>query len=129
MLRRWLGEKPSDDMAFPHPQSRKGKNRNGDESNNGGVVGKFVERTVDITNGRNAEDDVNPAEDRTLSAFGHVQFPFPFSSNTAVSCLSIFAQPNSAPLNACSPNGRETSKPLCSRSRRVASPSLSSAKL
>jgi hypothetical protein len=33
-------------MAFPHPQSRKDKDRNGDKPHHGGVVWKFFKRTM-----------------------------------------------------------------------------------
>jgi hypothetical protein len=58
-------------MTFPHPQSRKDKDRNGDKSNHGSVVWQFLERTINITGDRNAEDDVNPAKDRTLGRIIH----------------------------------------------------------
>ena len=59
-------------MAFPHPKSRKGNDRNGHIPNNGGVVRKFFKRTINVTDYRNPEDDVNPAKDRTL----HIGYSF-----------------------------------------------------
>ena len=58
-------------MAFPHPQSRKDKYRNEDKPSSGRVVGNLVKRTIDVTEYRNAEDDVNPAKNRTLGALVH----------------------------------------------------------
>ena len=55
-------------MAFPHPQSRKDHDRNKDKASREGVLRNRVERTVDVSEDRNAEDDVNPAEDRTCEA-------------------------------------------------------------
>jgi hypothetical protein len=58
-------------MAFPHPQSRKDNYRNGDKSNNGGVIWKFFKRTISISDDRNAENEVNPTKNRTLGALVH----------------------------------------------------------
>jgi hypothetical protein len=52
-------------MAFPHPKSRKRNYWNRDIPNNGSVVWKFLKRTINITDYRNGEDEVNPAKDRT----------------------------------------------------------------
>jgi hypothetical protein len=46
-------------MAFPHPQSRKDNYRKCDEPNNGGVVWKLFKQTINVTDYRNAEYDVN----------------------------------------------------------------------
>jgi hypothetical protein len=61
-------------MAFPHPKSRKDKYRNGDIPNNRGVVWKFFKRTIDITDYRNAKDDVNQAKNRTFGGIIHEWF-------------------------------------------------------
>jgi hypothetical protein len=58
-------------MAFPHPKSSKNKYRNGDKPNHGGVVWKFFKRTINITDYRNAKDDVNPAKNRTFGGIIH----------------------------------------------------------
>ena len=58
-------------MAFPHPKSRKDDDRNEDKPSSEGVVVKLVKRTINITEYRNAEDDVNPAKNRTLGALVH----------------------------------------------------------
>lgn len=63
-------------MAFQHPQSRKDNRRKEEKSGGGGVVEEFFERTVDVARYRNAEHDVNPADNRT---FGGV-----------TQCLSFF---------------------------------------
>ena len=53
-------------MAFPHPKSRKEHYRNDDKPNAGGVLWNFFKRTINITEYRNAKDDVNPAKNRGL---------------------------------------------------------------
>ena len=53
-------------MAFPHPQSRKNHYRKEDIPSWGSIVWKFFKRTINITEYRNAKDDVNPAKNRTL---------------------------------------------------------------
>ena len=59
-------------MAFPHPKSGKNNSGKGDKPNNGGVVREFCERAIDITGDRNAQDEVNPAENQTLGGIFHV---------------------------------------------------------
>jgi len=49
-------------MALPHPKSRKDDYRKGNISNHRGVIGKFFIRTINITNYRNTEDDVDRAK-------------------------------------------------------------------
>src|ERR1700734_1793557 len=70
----WLGrslrKESSNHMAFPHPQSRKNKNRNEDKASGGGVVWNLVKRAVNVTEYRNAKDEVNPAKNRTCSFGG-----------------------------------------------------------
>jgi hypothetical protein len=58
-------------MAFPHPQSRKEHYRNDDKPNTVGVLWKFFKRTVNIAKDRDAENDVNPAKNRTFGSFFH----------------------------------------------------------
>jgi hypothetical protein len=58
-------------MAFPHPQSRKDHYRKEDEPSCGGVVGKSFKRTIDVTEYRNAKDDVDPAKNRTFGGIFH----------------------------------------------------------
>src|SRR6266481_3912607 len=64
-------KKSSNDMAFPHPQSRKHKYRNKHKPGSGGVVWNLVKRTINITGYRNGKDDVNPAKNRTFGSFFH----------------------------------------------------------
>src|SRR5579864_2267505 len=61
-------------MAFPHPQARKDRDRNEHKPSRGGVVWNFVKRTVDIAEYRNAEDEVNPAKNRTFGDIFHLEF-------------------------------------------------------
>jgi hypothetical protein len=64
-------------MAFPHPQSCKDHYREKNKPGCGSVVGKFVKRTIDVAEYRNAEDEVNPAKNGTLDALVHrVKSPF-----------------------------------------------------
>src|SRR5882762_11785818 len=65
-LGRSFRNKSSNDMAFPHPQSRKDHYRKEDKPSCGGIVRKSFKRTIDIAEYRNAEDKVNPAKNRTL---------------------------------------------------------------
>ena len=58
-------------MAFPHPKSRKYHYWKGDKPSCGGVVWKPFKRAIDITEYRNAEDDVNPAKNRTFGNIFH----------------------------------------------------------
>jgi len=71
LLGRSLRNKSSKDMAFPHPKSRKEHYRNDDKPNTGGVLWNFFKRTINITEYRNAKDDVNPAKNRTFAAIFH----------------------------------------------------------
>jgi hypothetical protein len=58
-------------MAFPHPQSREEHYWNDDKPNTTGVLWNFFKWTVDITEDRNAKDDVNPSNDRTFGGIFH----------------------------------------------------------
>jgi hypothetical protein len=58
-------------MALPHPESRKDHHRKEDKPNSGGVVWYFFKRTINITDYLNANDEVNPAEDRTFGGVFH----------------------------------------------------------
>src|ERR1700739_2336364 len=68
---RSLRYKPAKDMAFPHPQSRKEQYRKKAIPNSGRVVLSIRRRIIDVTNHRNAEDDVDPAKNRTFGGFFH----------------------------------------------------------
>jgi len=57
-------------MAFPHPQSRKNKCRNEDKPSGRGVIWNLVKRAINVTEYRNAKDEVNPAKNRTCRGFG-----------------------------------------------------------
>jgi len=61
-------------MALPHPQSRKEHQRNDDKPNTGGVCWQLFERTINITEYRNAEDDVNTANNRADGGIFHDHF-------------------------------------------------------
>jgi hypothetical protein len=64
-------------MAFPHPQSRKHHDRKEDVSRLGSIVGQLLKRTKNISEYRDSEDDVYPANYRTLSGFFHDDFSPP----------------------------------------------------
>src|SRR5262252_10302891 len=70
-----FGNESSNEMAFPHPQSRKGDCRKGDIPNNRGVVWKLLKRTINVTDYRNAEHDVNRTKNRTFGGISH-SIPF-----------------------------------------------------
>ena len=54
-------------MAFPHPEPSKNKYGNGDKPDDGRIIGKVLERTINIANDRYGKDDVGPAKDQPLS--------------------------------------------------------------
>lgn len=53
-------------MPFPHPQPCNDHHRQCDISNDRCVVRKFLKRTVDISDYRDGEYDMYPANDETL---------------------------------------------------------------
>jgi hypothetical protein len=59
-------------MAFPHPKSRKENDRKGNISNHGSVIWEFLERTINISDYRDAKDDMNPAKNRTFDGVIHL---------------------------------------------------------
>jgi hypothetical protein len=73
---RSFTNKSSNDMALPHPQSRKDKNRNEDKPSGGGVIWNFFKRTVNIPEYRNAKDKVNRTNNRTCRDLNHHLIPF-----------------------------------------------------
>src|SRR6266550_2051947 len=58
-------------MAFPHPQSRKDHQRKEYIPSWGSIAWKFFKRTINITEYRNAKDEMNPAKNRTLGGSIH----------------------------------------------------------
>src|SRR5487761_2689076 len=76
----WFPRKESsNDMAFPHPQARKDYQGDDNKPNAGGVGWKHLKRAVNVTENRNAENDVNPAKNRAFGGFFHDWFsPSPF---------------------------------------------------
>src|SRR5438045_2691160 len=70
-LGRSLRKKASNDMAFPHPQSRKDHYRNEHKPSRAGVVWNLVKRTINVTDYRNAKDNVNPAKNPTFCGLVH----------------------------------------------------------
>src|SRR5215469_11476661 len=71
LLGRSLRNKPSKHMALPHPQSGKEQYRKKEIPNTACVVLRIRRRIINVTDHRNATDDVNPAENRTLGGFFH----------------------------------------------------------
>src|SRR5260370_8538077 len=61
-------------MAVTHPKSRKKHDMNDDKPNTGGVRWNFLKRTINITEYRNAKDDVNRAKNRTFGGIFHDYF-------------------------------------------------------
>jgi hypothetical protein len=78
-------------MAVPHPKSRKEESRKEDKPNSGGVLRDFFKRTINITDYRNAKDEVNPAKNRTFDALVHdvVTFDFVMMSDDIVEASSV----------------------------------------
>src|SRR6267154_5715551 len=66
-----LRKKSSNDMAFPHPQSRKDNYRHEDKPSSGGVVSDLFKRTINISDYRNAKDNVNPSKNRAFGGLFH----------------------------------------------------------
>src|SRR5258708_2408420 len=66
-----LGKKSSNDVAFPHPQARKEQNRKKDIPNSEGVIWSVRRRIINVTEHRNATDNVNPSIDRTIGGLFH----------------------------------------------------------
>jgi len=82
-------------MALPHPQSRNYYYRNENKPNNGGVLWNLFKRAVNITEYRNAENDVNPTKNHAYEALSHGHSNPP----TTRSMLPMnFVQPYVAPL-------------------------------
>jgi hypothetical protein len=69
-----LRNKSSKEMALPHPKSRKEHYGNHDKANAVGVLWNLFKRTINITEYRNAKDDVNPAKNRALGGIFHNEF-------------------------------------------------------
>ena len=95
LLGRSFRNNSSKDMAFPHPQSRKGHYRKEGKPSCGGIVWKFSIRTINITEYRNAKDDVNPAKKRTLGGIAdhlipfHREFAAWIGRTTALTCRAV----------------------------------------
>ena len=58
-------------MTFPHPQPRQDEYGQEDIPSRGSVIGDFFKWTINITDDRNAKDNMNPAKNRTFSALVH----------------------------------------------------------
>lgn len=61
-------------MALPHPQTGKDHCRYEDEPSAKGILRNFVKRTIDIADYWDAEDEVNPANNRTFGGVFHGSF-------------------------------------------------------
>ena len=85
-------------MAFPHPKSRKDNDRKEDEPKYRGVLLNFLGRTINVTEDRQAKDNVNPAENRTFGALVH---------NVAMCDFVVMI--STAPLVAVGRQGRDDS--------------------
>ena len=62
---------PSNDMALPHPQSRKNHYRKEDKPNSRGVIWNLFKRTINVADYRNGKDDVDPAKNRAFGGLIH----------------------------------------------------------
>src|SRR5260370_32515995 len=93
LLGRSLRNQPSKDLAFPHPQSRKDHYRKEDKPSCAGIVWKFLKWTINVTDDRNAKDDVNPAKNRTRGGGFHIVCPpilCVIDSGLALNCVSRY---------------------------------------
>src|SRR5882724_169414 len=93
LLSRALRKEPSKDMAFPHPQSRKDHYRKEDKPSCGGIVWKLFKRTINVTEYRNAKDDVNQAKNPTFGALVHDWLLHGFSIHLDSRLLSRIRRP------------------------------------
>src|SRR5450432_3701154 len=73
---RFVPNKSTNHVAFPHPQSCEDQYGEKDESDRPGVVWSIRRRIVNVTDDRNATDDVNPAKNGTFSSLFHGEFSF-----------------------------------------------------
>ena len=72
----FLRKEPPQEMAFPHPQSRKGEDWKEDKPNRGDVVWDLFEGAINVTDYRNAKDEVNRTKNRTFGALANHLIPF-----------------------------------------------------
>ena len=70
-------------MAFPHPQPCEDHARKEDVAGGRSVAGKLFKRAVNVAQYRNAKQDMNPAENRTLSGTRHGRLREPVSYRTS----------------------------------------------
>src|SRR4029078_12040288 len=68
---RFFPEQSPNGMAFPHPQSGQDEQRYEHISSRGGVIGDLFKWTIDISDDRNAQDEMRPAKNRAFGALGH----------------------------------------------------------
>jgi len=82
-------------MAFPHPQSRHDHYRDENKPSLRGIARKFFKRTIDIAEYRNAEDKVNPANNRGFGGIFHddVLLPFQPPAEAHVRLEIVLARP------------------------------------
>jgi hypothetical protein len=59
-LGRSFCKEPAHDVAFPHPQTGKDHQGQEDVPDERRVVRQFLKRAIDVTDNRNADDEVNP---------------------------------------------------------------------
>ena len=81
----------SDDMAFPHPPSRKSHRWKEDIPGWTSVARKFFKRTIDITQYRNTKDEVNPPNNRTLRDILHDDLVLHWSAAAGGLDLRLFS--------------------------------------
>jgi hypothetical protein len=76
-LGRFFREQSPKEMTLPHPQAGKNKHRKKEETDQGGVLGNLFERAIHIAEDGNAQEDVNPANNRTCGGITHHPILFP----------------------------------------------------
>src|SRR5262249_20425320 len=71
LLGRSFRNKPSKEVAFPHPQSRKNNYRNGYKPKNRGILGNLFKRSINVTDYGDAEDDVHRSKNQMYGGVIH----------------------------------------------------------
>jgi hypothetical protein len=65
------GNESSNEVSFPHPEAGQEHDRDDDITNTAGILWKVLKRAIDVSDNRNAEDNVNGAKDGTFGGGFH----------------------------------------------------------
>jgi hypothetical protein len=66
-----FGKEFSNGITLPHPQTREQNNRKVEIPEKGNVLHGFLRRPINVSNYKQAKDDVNPPEDRSFGVGVH----------------------------------------------------------